>query len=567
MRAMRWFNDLSLRVKMSVAPIFLVLALIGLAVYALLLLASNGRSLDSLSNGAFKRASLVASLDRRVNGIQARLYELTSVAANDSDAAKAKKLGEELKREIGRIKDSFGAVSESIANDPDAAKTRDQMAKTLKDYAGAAGQVVDMSSNSSYALIFMNSAQQAFDAFVREEAELDATVDQEKSDLVDHIHSESQQARIIFVGATLLAALIAGGLSLFLGGLIARPVIELATALRRLAGGELGIETPYVGRRDEIGAIAEALGVFKETAVAAEKLTADRERQRIQQEQRATRVDQLAQAFDREVTSVLETVASAAAELQTTAKTMAEAAGQTSRQSSTAMEAAQQAALNVDTVASAAEELAASVEEIGRQMATSTEVAGKAVDEALRTNRTVKGLAEASQKIGAVVQLINDIAGQTNLLALNATIEAARAGEAGKGFAVVASEVKSLATQTAKATEEIGSQVSGMQQATGEAVTAIEGIGSTIETISKVATTIASAVEEQGAATSEISRNVQQAAGGTKTVSENISGVADTAQHTGAAATQVLEAATRLSQESEALRREVDRFLSEVKAA
>ena len=564
---MRRFDDLSLRVKMSLAPIFLVLALVGLAAYSLLLLDSNERSLDALSDGAFKRAALVAALDSKVSGIQARLYQLTSIAANDSDAAKAKALGDALRHEIGGIDTAFAAMAASIAGDPAREQLRDAMAKTLKDYAGAAGQVIDMSSNASYALIFMNNAQQAFDAFAKEQAELDANVDREKTALVAQIRSEAQHARIVFIAATLLATVIALGVSLLLAGLISRPVIAIAAALRRLAGGDLAIETPYAGRRDEIGAIAAALGVFKETAVAAEKLTAERERQREQQEQRAKRLAQLAHEFDREVTGVLETVAAAAAELQSTATAMAETAGQTSRQSSAAMAAAEQAAHNVNTVASAAEELAASVEEIGRQMAMSTDVAGKAVDEAARTNRTVKGLAEASQKIGAVVALINDIASQTNLLALNATIEAARAGEAGKGFAVVASEVKSLATQTAKATDEIAGQVAGMQQATGQAVGAIEGIGTTIETMSKIATTIASAIEEQGAATAEISRNVQQAAGGTKTVSENIGGVADTATRTGGAAGQVLEAATRLSQQSDALRRQVDRFLGEVRAA
>jgi methyl-accepting chemotaxis protein len=564
---MRRFNDLSLRVKMSLAPIFLVLAMIGLAAYSLLLLNSNERSLDALSNGAFKRAALVAALDSKVSGIHARLYQLTSIGANDSDAAKAKAMGDALQKDIAGIDVAFRAMADSIAGNPAREQLRDAMAKTLKDYADAANQVIGMSSNSSYALIFMNNAQQAFDTFAKEEAELDANVDREKTELVADLSRESQRARIIFIAATLAATVIAIGVSLLLGGLIARPVIAIAAALRRLAGGDLTIETPFAGRRDEIGAIAAALGVFKETAVAAEKLTAERERQREQQEQRAQRLAALARDFDREVTGVLETVAAAAAELQTTAKTMADTAGQTSRQSSTAMSAAEQAALNVNTVASAAEQLASSVEEIGRQMAMSTDVAGKAVDEAARTNRTVKGLAEASQKIGAVVALINDIASQTNLLALNATIEAARAGEAGKGFAVVASEVKSLATQTAKATEEIGEQVNGMQLATGQAVGAIEGIGSTIETMSKIATTIASAVEEQGAATAEISRNVQQAAGGTKTVSDNIGGVAELATHTGEAAGQVLEAATRLSQQSEALRSQVDRFLSEVKAA
>jgi methyl-accepting chemotaxis protein len=516
---MRRFNDLSVRVKMSLAPLFLVAALVGLAIYALLLLASSERSLDALSDGAFKRAALVASLGSKVSRIHAKLYQLTSVASNDSDASKAKALAEELGPEIGSIDTAFAAVAAGVAGDPAREKLRNAMAKTLKDYTAAATQVINMYSNAAYALIFVENTQHAFDAFAKEQAELDATVEKEKSDLVDRVRSEAQHARIVFIVATLIAAVIAIGASLSLGSLIARPVVEIAAVLRRLAGGELDIETPFAEQRDEIGAIAQALGVFKETALAATKLTAERERQREQQAQRAQHLAGLAGAFDHDVTGVLEAVAAAAATLHSTATTMADAAGQTSRQSAAAMTAAEQAAHNVNTVASAAEELASSVEEIGRQVALSTQVASRAVDESVRTNTTVKGLAEASQKISAVVALINDIASQTNLLALNATIEAARAGEAGKGFAVVASEVKSLATQTAQATEEIASQVSSMQQVTDQAVGAIEGIGTTIESMSKITTTIASAIEEQGAATSEISRNVQQAAGGTKAVS------------------------------------------------
>ena len=567
MRVVRRFNDLSLRLKMSAAPVFLVATLFGLATYALLLLANSERSVDALSEGAFKRAALVAALDSKVSGIHARLYQLISVAANDSDAAKAKGLADELTRQLNGIDAAFAEMGASVAGDPARERLRDAMAKTLKDYAAAASQVINMSSNAAYALVFVQSAQQAFDAFAKEQASLAAMVEQEKSALVEHSRTEAEHARVVFIGATLLATAIALGATLALGTLIARPVVEIAALLRRLAGGELEIETPYAGRRDEIGAIAAALGVFKETAQAAAKLTAERERQREQQAQRAQNLAALAGDFDREVSGVLETVAAAAAKLHATATAMADAAGQTSRQSGAAMTAAEQAAHNVNTVASATEELASSVEEIGRQVAMSTQVAGRAVDQAARTNATVKGLAEASQRIGAVVALINDIASQTNLLALNATIEAARAGEAGKGFAVVASEVKSLATQTARATEEITGQVSSMQQATEQAVDAIEGIGTTIESMSKIATTIASAIEEQGAATSEISRNVQQAAGGTKTVSENIGGVADTAHRTGGAASQVLEAATRLSEQSDALRNQVDRFLSAVKAA
>src|SRR5579883_824836 len=475
-----WFNNLSLRVKMSLAPSVLLLALLGSVGYSLHLLDRNEHALQELSEGAFGRAAAVAALESKLSGIHARLYELTSIAANDADTERAKALAAALGQEIAGIGTQFDAVAAAVATDSRAGKLRDDMAKTLKDYVSAVRQVIDMSSNSAYALIFMGTAQQVFDVFVKQQADMKAAVESEKTELMQRIRANGRSARIIFVVASGLAIVVAVLTTILLGNLISRPVIALAGLMRRLAGGDLQIETRYVGRRDEIGAIAEALAVFKETAVAAGEMAAERERQSREQEQRAQKLASLAETFDRQVSGVLGTVAAAAVELEATASSMADTAEQTRHQSSAAMNASQQAAMNVNTVAAAAE-LASSVGEIGRQVSLSTDVAGKAVAEAEETNRTIKGLAEASQKIGAVVALINDIASQTNLLALNATIEAARAGEAGKGFAVVASEVKSLATQTAKATEEITAQVSNMQQVTGQAVRAIESIGSTID--------------------------------------------------------------------------------------
>ncbi len=264
------------------------------------------------------------------------------------------------------------------------------------------------------------------------------------------------------------------------------------------------------------------------------------------------------------VQEVVDVVSSAATDMEDTAKTLSGAAEETNSQSQSAAESIEQASANVQTVAAAAEELSSSIHEISRQVSRSAEVSMQAVAEADRTNETVKTLSESSTKIGNVVQLISDIAGQTNLLALNATIEAARAGEAGKGFAVVASEVKSLASQTARATEEISSQILGMQTSTQEAVTAIEKIRKTIDDLSEIATTISSSVEEQGAATGEIASSVARAASGTQDVSVSIIGVTQTAQESGQGARQVLTAAGSLVSESTSLRTEIQNFIKHV---
>lgn len=315
-------------------------------------------------------------------------------------------------------------------------------------------------------------------------------------------------------------------------------------------------------RTDEFGTVARALEQTRGALSAAEQREAEvKAAEEQQSEERRKERMRMAEQFETSVGSVVETVSTAADEMQTTAQSVSATAEQTSQQATNVAAAAEEASTNVQTVASASEELSSSISEISRQVSQSTQIAGAAVAEVDGANQKVQGLADAAKKIGEVVALITDIADQTNLLALNATIEAARAGEAGKGFAVVASEVKNLANATAKATEEISAQIGGIQGATEEAVHAIGSIGGIINQINEISSAIAAAVEEQGAATQEIARNVEQAAQGTTEVSSNISQVTQAASETGNSATQILEAAGEMSRQSGSLQGEVDKFL------
>jgi PAS domain S-box-containing protein len=410
-------------------------------------------------------------------------------------------------------------------------------------------------------------AGKASELFASAKQDLDKLVAiQIKESKAEYDAAESQYTLVVgfAIGLLSMGLLLGGWLALKTIRAIGLPIEQLNGAMTKIAQGEFNSRV-VIERDDEIGialrniqAMQAKLGFDREETKDTEKRVAV---------QRKIDMQRLANDFEGAVGEIIETVSSASTELEASASTLTATAERAQELTTMVAAASEEASTNVQSVASATEEMTSSVNEISRQVQESARMAGEAVDQARKTNDRVSELSKAAARIGDVVELINTIAGQTNLLALNATIEAARAGEAGRGFAVVASEVKALAEQTAKATGEIGQQISGIQAATQESVNAIKEISGTIEKLSEISSTIAAAVEEQGAATQEISRNVQQAAQGTQQVSANITDVQRGASETGSASSQVLSAAKSLSGDSNRLKLEVGKFLNSVRAA
>ncbi len=443
---------------------------------------------------------------------------------------------------VGKVTEPTIALRRQIGN-----------AKTMNDMAHLVGE--------ARGKVFFDKFRSVMAEFQAEEQGL---MEQRAADNVETVDNTF----VLIVACIVIALLIGLALAWLIGNSIANPIRNMTNAMEEIAGGKLETEVPGVGRKDEIGSMADAVEVFKDNAVERVRLEQEQEQSKIRaEEEKRTSMNKLADDFQSSVGGVVEMVASASTELQASAQTLTAASSETSEQSVEVSAASEQASTNVQTVATAAEELSSSINEISRQVQKSTTIADNAVAESDRANDMVQGLANAANKIGEVVALITDIAEQTNLLALNATIEAARAGDAGKGFAVVASEVKNLANQTAKATEEIGGQIGGIQTATRESVEAIGSISGIIREISEIASGIAAAVEEQGAATQEIARNVEQAAAGTTSVSSSITRVTKASEETGGAAGQVLSASEELSQQANVLKSEVDGFIQQVRQA
>jgi methyl-accepting chemotaxis protein len=522
----------------------------------------------------YKKISLDAD-----GGLQARLVSAGQAMETMLGSADLAALGKELQlmrriemrfveggearfvRDLDQEREAFNQMlAASTAPQP----VKQQLSGLMDNYQKGIHEWADLKAATEKEIKDISSN---FGAIAPEIVKIYAAVEKKDDEAELAVDATRKMTEILFFSVGIVILVVSVGLTFLIARSIVNPISRMTSVMSRMAKGDNNQDIPAVENRDEIGEMARAVLIFKENALQRERLEEEQRQAQARREQQMQRMEELTRTFDEQAKLVVGSVAAAADELQHTATSMTATAEESNRQAAAVAAASEEASANVQTVATASEEMSASIAEINRQVRQSAETANRANAEAERTNATVQGMADAAQKIGEVVGLISEIAEQTNLLALNATIEAARAGEAGKGFAVVASEVKNLATQTAKATDEITEQVQEMQTVTGDAVGAIQSIGNVINEIKSIVDVIATAVGEQGQATQEIASNTQQAAVGTREVSSNIVGVTEASSETGAAAQQVLTASSELSQNANQMRLVVEQFLADIKAA
>jgi methyl-accepting chemotaxis protein len=559
-----WLKNLDIKMRLAAAFTLLVAVIAaqgGLAIHSASRIHQATVDIQTIWLPSVKELARLRYLGVRHRAIASRHFLL------ESDAAKAEVDGRlaTIVAEIGETKTRYVKL---LYDDKERALFQAAEAK-LDEYLATIDRAVVESRAHHMQEAIRLYAEVASPISVKAEAALEKVIAfnaagaANAEEMANGVFDES---KVLVSGSVAIAVLFACLAGWLLMRTIARPIIKMTAAMTKLADHDLAVAIPAVGQKDEIGHMANAVQVFRDNMIKADKISAEQTRDRAVRDQRAQLIEDLTGSFDRDVGLVVAGLSSASTELQSSATSMATTAEETSRRTVAVAAAAEKTSANVQTVAAATEQLNASISEIGQQVQRSADVAKTAVVQAVQTDQTMQHLRGAAEKVGTIVKLINDIASQTNLLALNATIEAARAGEAGRGFAVVASEVKSLATQTARATDEIAGCITAIQTETNNALASISAITITIGSISEAATTMSAAVEQQTSATIEIVRNVQEAANRTQEVANNIVGVSQAAAETGHAASQVLAASSEVAQHSTALQDNVTQFLTQVRA-
>ncbi len=565
---MTFLNHLHIPTKMGIPAATAILGMLAIALLGGSAITEQSRLLDTLFNRSFTREAEVQALTDTLTVAHAGLYRTVILSTANASPKAVEDEAKALTGQLSKLKVQADKLKGQSSSTEEEGQLLQRFGSDTSVYQAKVSSFLDLLKMGVDPLDFLQEVQAAYGRLHGTSRDYLTYQRQQSANAYAGVNASVDATTRAFIAAAVVALLITVSVALFIGFHIARPVVRLTTVMERLAEGRLDDEVPAAERGDEIGQMARTVRVFKENAQRVQELSREQDamRTRATEEQRRA-MNRLATDLEASVKAVMGEVVRSANSMRGEANVVLENARQTSHHSDSVAHAVQEATSEVESVAAGAEQLRASIDEITRSITQSTQLARGAVDEAGRTDSIVQGLSEASRKIEEVVGLINNIAGQTNLLALNATIEAARAGEAGKGFAVVAQEVKSLANQTAKATDEIGSEIAAVQAATTAAVNAIRAIVNTIRQVDESLSTVAAAVEEQDAATRDISERSQRAASDTAAVLQEMRLVQQAAETTGHSAGTVQTTTEELSRSFNKLDNEIEAFINRITAA